>query len=85
MLEEFCNEVKSDLGEKIETELRKLVSVDGSERHDFIRGSYHGLTVALTIVNEAIERYSDDKTVDLAEVRDQQQAAGRNYSRGARQ
>lgn len=83
MLNEFYEKIKDDLGKLAKTELEKLVATGATERHDFVRGNYHGIAKAITTIDEAFSSFNEkEEPVKLSDVRDA--ATGRTPARGGR-
>lgn len=83
MLNEFYEKIKDELGKLAQTELQKLVSTEAAERHDFVRGNYHGVAKSITTIEEAFSSFNEkEEPVKLSDVRDA--ATGRTPARGGR-
>jgi len=88
MLKEFYEKVRADLAEKSQIELRKLVSTDGAERHDLIRGQYTGIAGAITTLDDTFREFADNETADIVDAKDvagqraNAERLGRRFSRG---
>ena len=85
MLEEFYERIKDDLQKLAQTELKKLVSTEAAERHDFVRGNYHGVAKAITTIEEAFSSFTTkEEPISLADVRDEASRQPRTTARGGR-